>query len=103
VASARGLAVGSGVAFMSGSVAGVLGNNITQGPAFWFGFIGLTALGAVVSGWLTYRAAEPGVPAAMVTHRGNSKVRSVRSKDGPAVGVNYGSVQGRPPKNEGTP
>lgn len=110
MASVRSLAVGSGAAFTLGSVAGVLGDNLAQGRNYWIGFVAVTVVGAVVSAWLTYRAAAPGVPAASVTHRGSSRVKSVKSTgSGPAVGINYGTTPGAPStandsaKTDGTP
>lgn len=103
MSSARSLAIGSGLAFTSGAVAGVLGNNLAQGRIFWIGFIAFTALGTAISGWLTYRAAAPGVPAMSPNHQGSNTVKSVKSNSGPAIGISYGSAHGGARQDDRTP
>jgi hypothetical protein len=93
MAGAGRLAAGSGSAFAVGTVAGVVGNNLAHGVWFWIGFAVLTVGGALLSAWLTYRAATNSGP--VTRHVGDNKIGNVRGEgSGPTVGVNYGEAHG---------
>jgi hypothetical protein len=94
VAGARTLAAGAGAAFAVGAVAGVLGNNLAEGPWFWAGFVTLTVVGSGLSAWLTYRGATSD-DVVSVTHEGDNTIHTMRGGgSGPTIGMNYGEVRG---------
>ena len=89
------LAAGSGAAFAVGTVAGVIGNNLGEGPWFWVGFVVLAVVGSGLSAWLTYRGAPAGARAG-VMHTGDNRIGRVSGGggSGPTIGVNYGEARG---------
>lgn len=94
MAGAGKLAAGSGAAFAVGAVAGVVGNNLGEGPWFWVGFVVLVLVGSGLSAWLTYRGAA-GDAKSGVVHTGDTRVDRVRGGgSGPTIGVNYGEARG---------
>ena len=91
---AKKLAAGSGAAFAVGALAGVLGNNLAKGPWLWAGFVVLVIVGAMLSGWLTYRGASGGATVD-ARHRGDNRIDQMTGRgSGPTIGVNYGDARG---------
>ncbi len=102
VVSRRAVAViGGGATFVLAAVAGVLGNQLRAGAWWpWLAFLAVLVIGAVVTAVVAYRTTDADSAAntheGSAVHVGNATVGKVSTKNGPAVGINYGTVNDDP-------
>lgn len=88
---------GSASSFVLAAVAGVLGNQLKPGAWwFWLAFTVTLLVGAGITAAVAHRAERlDGAGASnSVTHHGNTAVGKVTTENGPAIGINYGTVNG---------
>lgn len=100
--SGRAVAVvGGGASFVLAAVAGVVGNQLRVGAWWpWLAFVVILAVGVAVTTVVVYRTVATDSMAGPfgrgVTHCGNVTVGEVRTTNGPAVGINYGTIGSDP-------
>lgn len=92
-------ALGAAGSFILAAVVGALGNQLGRDSTWaWAGFGVTLVLGAVVTAWMTLRAAkagganQPAETVAYVQHVDDVRIGSVSADGGQAVGVNYGDM-----------
>jgi hypothetical protein len=93
--------VGEGTTFVLATVAGVLGNQLETGAWWpWLAFLAVLVIGTAVTAVVAYQTTATGstanTHAGSAVRIGDATVGKVSTKNGPAVGINYGTINSDP-------